>query len=267
MHKKVLITGTNDIATACALRLFRSGFAITMISHNIPMDLYYFRNYSTVLASGSKMISNIKAQSYSDYLYNLEGKTNKTLNEFVVFSLSNRQIAIVNQDEIKKITTSFDYMVICDEVLFGELDINISEIISISCVSKEYNFSKYNIILSGPKTGQVNYPFLEYDYAEKESKADIIYATEEGVFVAEKSPGDKINKNEKIAMLGESVIKSNSAGYLTGIMRSGLIIPKGQAVACISGEADEDIKEFPATAVSISGAVLEAVMYDMHINK
>ena len=78
MFKKVLIIGTNDNATACAQRLFRSGFAISMVSQNIPTDLYYFRNYSSIVPTGSRIINNIKAHTFADYLYLQNDKDSRT---------------------------------------------------------------------------------------------------------------------------------------------------------------------------------------------
>jgi len=266
MHKKVLIAGTNDISTACAQRLFHCGFAVTMISQSIPTDLYYFRNYSTVIVSGAKMIANIKAQSYSDFLYNIEGN-NKTLDEFVEFSSNNRQIAVLDPDDIKKISVTFDYMVIGDESLFELLDIDTSNLTFISCVSKTFDFSKYNIILNGPNRGQVKYPFLDFEVFEIEKKENIVNADLEAVFVAEKFPGDKVNKDEKIAMLGEDVVKANVNGFIEGIMRSGVIVAKGQALVHISAWPNKYIKELPMASVSVSGGVLEAIMYDVNLNE
>ena len=56
-------------------------------------------------------------------------------------------------------------------------------------------------------------------------------------------------------------------GYIKGIMRSGVIVAKECELACISDEVDEDIKELPAVSISISGGVLEAILYDINLNE
>ena len=127
MHKKVLIIGTNDIATACALRLFRCGFPVVLISPPIAVDLYYFRNYSTVLVSGSKIIEGIKARSYADFLYNLPQAPAETIDNFVNFSLNNRQIAVLGPEDFKKMSVRFDYCLVCDLSLMDTIKVNKAE--------------------------------------------------------------------------------------------------------------------------------------------
>ena len=83
MPEKILIIGTNDIASACALRLFRSAFNITMISPDIPLDLYHYRNFSNVQVSGSKMIDNVTARTLADFLYKQKDRQDISLENFV----------------------------------------------------------------------------------------------------------------------------------------------------------------------------------------
>jgi hypothetical protein len=266
MHKKVLIIGTNDVATACALKLFRSAFAVTMICRENPADLHYFRNYSTVLLSGSKMIANVKAQSYADFIYNQAAQDIKSLDAFVSFSRANRQIAVLNPRDLQKLRLDFDYCVLCDTPLFDSLNLNIAEMTAISCVASVDNSCRYNIIQDGPAAGQVNYPFLNYKSASPQNEDDLIYASEEAVFVAEKSAAEKVVKGEKIAKLGKHIVKAECAGYIGGILASGRIVSKGQPVASISATPIADIKMLPLIAVAVAGAALEAILYDMHIN-
>ena len=85
--KRVLILGTNDVATASAIRLFRSGFAVTLIANEISNDLFYFRNFSPVISLGSKIIQNIKAQCYSDLMFHAENDSRLSLRQFIIFAL------------------------------------------------------------------------------------------------------------------------------------------------------------------------------------
>jgi len=233
MHKKVFIAGTNDIATACALRLFRSAFKIAMISVDTPLDLFYKRNYSPVLATGSKIIDHVRAQSYADFLYNQPVTESATLDTFVEFSFNNRQIAVLSREDIKKVTLVFDYCILCEESLYEALNFNKSTMTLISCVTKKLPRSGYDIILSGANRGRVNYPFLEYETASSVSEKEILRATQDGVFVAHKAAGDRVVEGETIAMLDGSVVKADRTGIISGIIRSGVIVTRGSKVALI----------------------------------
>jgi len=266
MHKKVLIAGTNDIATACAQRLFRSAFQITILTENIALDLHYQRNYSSVLASGSKVIDQIKAQTYADFMYNLSANEAKSLDAFVDYSFNNRQIAVLSRDDLKKVAIRFDYCVLCEEALYDAINFNKSPMTLISCVARKYDVSGYSIILNGPLAGRVNYPFLEQEGSDILPSKDTIKAAQAGVFIAHKTTGDKVVKGETIAMLGEAVVKADKTGYISGIIRSGVIVSKGQEIVSIDDSLAAAIRELPQSALSISGAVLEAIMYDIHLN-
>lgn len=267
MSKKILIIGTNDIATASAQRLFRSGFAITMVSQNIPTDLYYFRNFSSVIATGSRNINNIKAQTFADFIYHQSDKDNSmNIDDFIEFTFKNRKISVLSESDIKEISTHFDYCIICDAHLFESVKIDTSGINVVSCVSQDYEFSKYKVITSGPHLGLVDYPYSEYKNREVADDKIVEIAASEGVFIAEKLPGDKVRKNDKIATIGDSVAKADSNGIIAGIMRSGVIVPKGHEIVCISNKLDEDVKVLPQNSNNISGGVLEAVLYDINLN-
>jgi hypothetical protein len=266
MHKRVLIAGTNDIATASAQRLFRCGFLVTILSEDIALDLYYQRNYSPVLVSGSKVIDQVKAQSYADFIYNLTGNESKTLPAFVEYSFNNRQIAVLSRGDLKKISISYDYGIICEDALFDAIHLNKSNMTLISCVAGKHAAAGYNIILNGPRSGQVSYPFLEYETADMPQQKETLKATQAGVFIAHKIAGDRVVKGETIAMLGDTVVKAGRTGYIAGIIRSGVIVAEGQQIASVEESLTDAVRELPQSALAISGAVLEAIMYDIHLN-
>lgn len=266
MFDKVLITGTNDNATACAIRLFRSGFAVSMISPNLPTDLYYFRNFSTIIASGSKIINGIKAQTCADFLYHQQKSSAMPINDFIEFSFGNRHIPVLSETEIKELSLIFNYCVICDAGIFKALKTDPSVTAIISCVSKSYDFPSYRVIISGPHTGQVCYPFLDFVLSESADNTGIQVAAEEGVFIAEKQPGDVVHRNEKVATLAGKPVIAEYEGRITGIMHSGIIVPKGQAIIHISDKFSGDVRHLPQSSVAVAGGVLEALLYDKSLN-
>ena len=84
--------------------------------------------------------------------------------------------------------------------------------------------------------------------------------------MAGKSPGDKVTKEESIGLLGDTDVLAGRDGFLAGCMRSGIIVSKGQILAHITAGEVTDLKELPLTSRAISGAALEALLYDLHLN-
>lgn len=267
MSEKILIFGTNDNATACAQRLFRAGFGISMVSRTTPSDLFYFRNYSSVISAGSRLINDIKAQTYADFLYHEQSKgPNLSLNAYIEFALQNRQISVLSANEFNIVSARFDYGIICDEQLYLSLKNNNPELILISCIPAKMEVCKYSIVPRGPYNGQVHYPFSEFEIPAGVEDKTIIYAEDEAVFIADKTAGDKIIEGEKIALLDNHPVLAPVEGYLAGILPSGIIVEKSQAIASISNLLTEDVKIIPQESFSIAGGVLEAILYDQKLN-
>lgn len=261
---KILIIGTNDNATACALRLFRVGFYISLVSRKTSFDLHYFRNFSPVLSIGSKEINNVKAQSYADFLYNGEGAEKDAVQGFIEFSNNDRKLCVLSEKDLGQIRPrQFDYCTICDSLLFNSLNIDPAGCVTISC-KKDIN-ADYLVIEKGAFTGNVSYNFLQipgYDSQEN----NIIYSAMEGLFIAEKNPGEKCKRGERIARINNQDILSDRDGIIDGIIQSGIIVNENIPVISIGNQIKYNPKTLPLESFAVAGGVLEAVMFHKRQN-
>jgi len=260
---KILIIGTNDIATACAVRLFRSGFHVCLISNPIPFDIFYFRNYSSVFPMGSKIVNGVKALTYADFIYNNE-KNNFSLNEFITYSFQNRQIPVLNIDDFKKVNEElFSFFIAADSGLIKLITSSLTGLSVISCLpdKKDIN-ADYFVYSKGNFTGMIDYPFVDYFDANEQNTFSSQFAESEGIFSAEKSPGDMVKTNERIGILGDTNINAKHGGYISGLMRSGIFVPKGMELIRIETQQKlPDVKQLPSASFAVAGGVLEAIMY------
>ncbi|KAA3614175.1 MAG: hypothetical protein D8M58_18445 [Calditrichaeota bacterium] len=267
--KKLLIIGTNDIATACATRLYRAGFSICIISRDISFDLNSFRNFSVTLKNGSKTIENIKAISFADFIFHNTESANLSINHFVDFVLQDRQIPVLSKDDSKSINLSkFEFCINCDDDLFNNLEVSINLPV-ISCTKTEIIQADYKVISQGEHLGRVKYPFLDFPEVENEIEDTLfIKSLEEGIFIAEKAAGEKVIKDEKIATVGNIEVYSGFTGYITGVISSGLIVSKDLKIFSLSHNKPKgDILQLPAETFAIAGGVLEAVLFHNNLNE
>ena len=258
----VLIFGTNDNATACALKLYRAGFSVTLVSNKTSLDMHFFRNFSSVLANGSKEINGVKAQSYADFLYHQNVIEKPSLQNFINYNRKDNKISVLTKEDVFNIKIEqFNYIVICDSSICAS--INNNNIITISC---QQNFdADYNIIQTGPNTGQVKYAFLEFE-SEEEDKLNIHYSELEGLFIAEKNPGEKCFKGEKLATIHSTPLISKFDGQIEGIVQSGIIVKKLDPLIYVGCNKNFRANILPLESFLIAGGVLESIMFHIALN-
>jgi hypothetical protein len=258
----ILIVGINDIATACAIRLFRAGFGVCMIDQKITYDLFGHHNFSPVLKHGSKLIENVKAVSFADYLYHSQSEIDLSINNFINFTIQNREIAVINMDDLKKVDLmQMAYCINCDDKLFSNLEHKLDSTV-ISCGGDKAKESDYFIETDGILLGRVMYPFLEMiNSVEKSDEMNSIFSTCEGVFISNKSPGDAVNKNEKIGSVGDTGLFSGFSGFILGMVAGGLIVGEGIELFRLSRKPASDYTLLPAESYSVAGGVLEAILF------
>jgi hypothetical protein len=264
--KNILIIGTNDIASACAIRLYRAGYGICMLGRKISYDLFCFRNFSSTLQLGSKTIENIKALSFADFLFNKTSSLNLSINHYIDFTTQNRQISVLNEDDIQATDFSkFLYCINCDDDLFEKISTKLNLPV-ISCGDEKMD-ADYFVETCGTFLGRVKYPFLEFGYETINTEDTFsINSPSEGVFFAEKSAGEFVKKNERIATVGNQEIYSSANGHILGVVNSGIIISKYREIFRLARDPIKyDITEIPVKAFSVSGGVLEAVLFHSNL--
>ena len=165
--KNILVVGTNDTASACAIRLYRAGFGICMIGRKISFDLFSVRNFSPTLRQGSKTIENIRALSFADFLLHNTQNLDLLINHFIDFTIQNREICILSEKDISSTNfQKFTHCIICDHVLFDLICLKL-DLTIISCGDENKVHADYYVETRGKYLGRVKYPFLDFNDKKK----------------------------------------------------------------------------------------------------
>lgn len=264
--KKTLVIGTNDIATATALRLFRAGYDVAMVCQENPLDLYHSRNFSTVIVMGSKTINGIKALTFADFIYNQPEKTTMDLSEFIEFSFRNRRIPVLTFKDYQNINhESYEFIIVADSESHKSL--NQGQLLNstlISCVENCSGLVNYSIFINNEYLGQVKYPFIDYaEHTSKKSTDELsVYSRNEGVFISGKNIGDAVKKGDVIAHIDDQIVLSENDGYVDGQVRDGLIVPENIEIIRLQlSEKDIYYNRLPSSSFAVAGGVLEAILY------
>ncbi len=263
----VLITGTDDNATATALRLFRSGFKVILFSHQKPLDLHFHRNFSRIVFAGQGEVEGITAITFSKALELGLLEPDQSALDFINFMVNDRKIPIVFPEDLKKSPIiPVHYVVNLAADLYSELESFLPE--TAHLIDLENRSEGHLRVSKQPATwGQVQYPFLEpKEIPENYPKLHVqkrIHAPLEGVFVATKNINDPILEKEEIGKLNEIPILSPYSGKISGLINSGAMVSAHTPIAEITtGRLEINARILPMEAFALAGGVLEAILYD-----
>ncbi len=271
----VVILGAGDLGTACALRMFRSGFKVILIEAENHQNVHYTRNFSGVIYSGIKNINGVQARISSDLLQREDISIENFEKSFLPFILNNNEIPLVTESELSSLSRiKTHYLVIADPDLMGminDYDVVDEDVKIITFHEMEISNATYII----DQSGLVIYPFLKEEF-EILSKHDYkinttlnyIKAPIEGIFISQKELNSSIRLKEEIGKIGNRSIVSLFEGKVTGLINSGTIVTKETNIAEINSlkESKYDGKIIPDEYTLLSGGVLEAILFDINLN-
>ena len=276
MQATVLILGSDDLATACALRLFRAGFGVLIAQVQRPLDIHFHRTYSAAAFAGFKTIENITARTYAHALEGGMMSPGQTALEYMEFQLNNREIAFLTPDDfsyLKKIDLNF--LLVSEPALQEDIQNLLHEDVAVITFTHrpESLPGHYRIIYEEPHSGRVLYPFLQdvYELNEKkkvEEEQNPVRAPLDGVFIGEKQAGEFVHEKDVLGKIADIPILAPQNGRLTGLLNSGMMIERGTVFAEIdpSGKSKES-RVIPAFYFNLAGAVLEAVLYHLNLRE
>ncbi len=268
-QSRVLICGTDDLATASAIRLYRAGLQVALANFQNPVDLHHHRTFTRAIFNGNRLIKGIRACTFSYCLENELVHADSDLNGFLQYAWLNKEIPVLLVEELQRgAYLLFDFVIILNDEVYRSLEKSLPD--SIHMISGVENVeATYHVFTSGPRLGQVKYPFEEEEPesgAEK-SKNHVVRAPIEGVFVAEKNAGDKVFEKEVLAKIAEIPILSPVSGVVLGILNSGGIVTRHTPLVEIGKITPNfNVRELPLTAWAVAGGVLEAVLFDRQIS-
>jgi len=269
MQSAVLILGSGDLGTACALRLFRAGFGVVLAGRQRPLDIHFHRTFSGAAYAGFKTVENVTARTYAHALEGGMIEDGQSVLDYMEFQLNNREIAYLIPDDfpyIKKI--EWDFFVVTDSALSENILPFLAEQTTIVTFTRlqEAVAAHYRIISEGRYTGRVFYPFLQDIYdnqsEKKEQRSYFVHAPLDGLFIAEKTAGAYVHEKDVLGSIAGIPILAPQNGRVTGILNSGIMIERGTVFAEIDPAGrEEDSRVIPAYCFNLAGGVLEAIMY------
>ncbi|HID40109.1 MAG TPA: hypothetical protein EYP36_11425 [Calditrichaeota bacterium] len=276
MHIAVLILGSGDLGTACALRLFRAGFGVIIAQHHRPLDIHFHRTFSAAAYAGFKTIENVTARTYAHALEGGMITPGQTVLEYIEFQLNNREIAFLTPDDfsyLKKIELKF--LVVSEPALQEKIRTLLNEEVTAITFTHHPDSvpGHYRIIYEKPHSGRVLYPFLQDIYDSDERKKtqgseNLVKSPLDGLFVSEKAPGEFVHEKDVLGKIADIPILAPQNGRLTGLLNSGIMIKRGTVFAEIdpSGKNKES-RVIPVVNFTLAGAVLEAVLYHLNLGE
>jgi len=276
VHKTtVCILGAGEVGTACALRLFRAGFALCMVEKYPPTDIYFHHNFSAALFSGKKTINNITARTLSGSIEAGNVAPEIALHDFLSYQLANREIALLNESQSKELKNfSVDYIVKSCNEPFAKLESYLEAEAKGIVVGRDENtaVAHYTVANDILYHGRVIYPFLS-DSMETPVKMEArqtrclqIKAPLEGVFSTFRRVDDFIREKEELGRINDLPILSPASGHISGLLNSGLMVGAKTVFAEVNTAKDfVSALSLPPKAFALAGGVLEAICYDLHL--
>ncbi len=267
----VLICGTDDHATACALRLFRAGYQPILLSPDSPPDLHHHRTFTRAVHLGSKTINAVRARTWSSAIESELLPLNSKLDDFIRYATLNNEIPIVLVKELKRgFYFPVNFALLFDEQTNQIARTHIEEnVVRIALQDLTSEDAQYRIATHPFYLGRVIYPFNQDEFVAStypdQKKRTIISADREGVFQTSKDIGQAVFKGDVIGTVDDLSLKSPLDGIISGQLNSGLFVKPGVALIEISDKSQApNVRILPVESFAIAGGVLEAVSYHWH---
>ncbi len=265
----VLICGTGDYATASAIRLFRAGFKLLLLGQSPYYDIHQNRTFTRAIFQGFRKIRGVTARTLSDAVSRNSLPLGASLQQFISFTIKNQEIPLVLLQDLKEHEKfAVDYVLRFDEELYAAFreHLNGNET---TIAPGEVADAHYRLCTKPEFWGEVIYPFDdEEDFESKSSESVsspvfVVRAPIEGMFEATVEVGQKIYEKEELGKINEIAIFAPSGGVVSGILNSGLIVGRGQAIVEISSPQNAgNARVLPSEAFSLAGGALEALLFD-----
>ncbi|WP_028856206.1 selenium-dependent molybdenum cofactor biosynthesis protein YqeB [Psychrilyobacter atlanticus] len=115
------------------------------------------------------------------------------------------------------------------------------------------------LIFSGKAKKNTGIPGVIKGYGRER----VIYSEVDGIIKNIKEIGDLVEKNEVIALIGNTEVKAPLSGVLRGLIRGGYQVPNGFKIGDVDPRIDQQQNCYTISdkARSIGGSALEAVLY------
>ena len=267
----VLVTGGNPTGSCIANYLHHSGISTVMVLKAGETAIRRNLAYSEAQFTGKKNIDGVNAVLIDQNMLQVNSDEDLAAvwRKAIKFQLDDKALPVFASENFPDFLEQLEPGVIVRTDL-DEFDIPLESaplIIGLHpnhrpqkvchrVVETRLNFFLGNIFSRNPE----NLPEFQHHFFKKAFEE--IKSPLEGVYMAEKEIGEEIHFNETIGTIANIKIKSPYHGQIWGMLHSGRIAGKNEALARIfMGPASEGYKEFDFRHKVIAGAVLKEVMH------
>lgn len=270
--KIIYIFGGNEIASAAAARLFKSGYDVIMFTDPAEIFLRYHLCLGDAFQQGQKTVEDITGVTLPEDLLadiNTAAFANP-LHAALHFVLQDRKIPVMNQGEFAEIAEILPPRVIinCQTEIEAPASIDHAPLViglhpfhapGINChVAVETRLTYflgrvYSPSIPAPET-PIDINFFKDPFA-------LCRTPVEGVWLSLKAIGDEIRYNEPIGKINEIEIRSPHDGQLWGLAHSGRFIPaKGTVAQIYQGKLNDQYRHFGFRENAVAGGILQALL-------
>jgi hypothetical protein len=270
--KTIFIFGGNEIASAAATRLFKSGYDILMFIDPAETFLRYHLCLGDAFHLGQKTVEDITGVTLpEDILADIDTSAfTNPLAATVHFVLKDRKIPVMNQDEFEEIAKILPPRVIinCQAEIKAPVSIDYAPLViglhpyhtpGVNC----HMTVETRLIYFLGRVYSTNIPPPEIPIDINFFKDPFAYCRTplEGVWLSLKAIGDEIRYNEPIGRIEEIEIRSPHDGQLWGLAHSGRFIPaKGNIALIYQGKPCDQYRQQGFQENAVAGGILQAVL-------
>lgn len=269
--KLICICGGNEVASAAAVRLFKSGYDVLLAVDPAENVLRYHLSLGDAIHLGQKTVEDVTAAILpEDVLADIDAERfSDPVTAAIHFLLQDRRIAVVETGELSGILEKINPPVIINAYLQRETPVTIDHaplVIGLSpfhqpgvdchvAVESRLNYHLGQVLTT-------NTPVADEELDSSFFKDPFVHCKTpvEGLWLAIKAIGDDIRYNEAIGKINEIEIRSPYDGQLWGLAHSGKFLPAKSNVALIrQGKASENYRCPGFRENAIAGGLLQAI--------
>ncbi len=258
-EQRVVVKGAGDLATGVAYRLHQSGFTVVMTEIAQPTVVRRSVSFAQAVFDGTSVVEGIRA------------RLAETPEVALAVTRSGEIAVLVDPDA--RIVRRLRPAVVVDAILAkcntGTRLTDAPVVIGLgpgfragvdvhAVIETNRGHRLGRVILDGEAEPDTGVPAM----VDGHGADRVLRAPADGVFVGTRPIGDRVVAGSIVGYVGDDPVRSTFAGYLRGIIQSGVRVQMGMKIGDVDPRAArEHCFTISDKALAIGGGVLEAILY------
>lgn len=258
--KLIVVRGAGDLATACIIRLVKSGFKVISLEVEQPTVIRRTVSFAQAMFDGEMTVEGVTARKTT-----LEGAL-KTAEQGIVPVIADpegkaielyKPEVVVDAIIAKKNLGTNRSMAPCT-IALGPGFVAGQDVDVVIETTRGHKLAR--LIYEGPATPNTGIPGNIGGYTVER----VIHSPAAGVFKGVHQIGDIVKAGEVIAYVGDTPVLATIDGMIRGLLHDGLSVPERFKISDIDPRGEQaDFRTCSDKARALSGSVLEAVMHHL----